>query len=152
MFDRYVLDTCSIISYYDEEFIGANSSNKLTPSTKKIMFDSINEITDNVLVIPNVVFLEIYIKWFVSEEEKERIRFNVFEPLKLSKNIEFKSISYDVLTELVGILNSPFECNFDNHDKQVLASAIELNSKLITSDNKLVSYVNKSKCIPEIIY
>ena len=151
MFKRFVLDTCSIISYFSDYFLDA-SQKELSESTSNLIRDAINEVNETILIIPNVVFIEIYEKWYVNEEEKEKIRYNVYEPLKSSNNIEFKSISKDVLLNLADLLNNHTKPNFDNHDKQVLASAIELNSQLVTSDEKIKAYVKKTKCIPGIIY
>ena len=151
IYDRYVVDTCAIISYFNNVFKKADT-NTLSDQVRQLIDWSLLEQRDIILVLPSAIFVEIYYKWFRNEEEQERIRYEVYEVLKKSKNVEIKPMIKDTFYELVNILEANVPANFDNHDKQVLATSMELQAELITSDSKLSLFVKKTGCIPGTLF
>ena len=149
----YVIDTCCLIAFFDEIFQFApnyEGSQELSSKTKTIITQAIfSETTDIRLSIPSIVFIEIYEKWLRSEEFSRRFFYEVFSVLKQSDNIEIRPIDREVLEALIdidGILK-----NHDLHDKIVLASAIILESFLITTDTDVIDYVFERKPIPGVL-
>ncbi|MDP3029035.1 MAG: PIN domain-containing protein [Deltaproteobacteria bacterium] len=149
----YVIDTCCLIAFFDDVFNYApdyEGSLELSSKTKTIISQAVlSETTDIRLSIPSVVFIEIYEKWLRTEEFSRRFFYEVYSVLKQSENIEIRPIDREVLEKLIkidGILK-----NHDLHDKIVLASAITLESPLITTDTDVINYVSKRKVIPGIL-
>lgn len=149
----YVIDTCCLIAFFDEVFHYApnyEGSQKLSSKTKAIINHAIySKTTDVRLSVPSVVFIEIYEKWLRTDEFSRMFFHEVYSVLKQSDNIEIRSIDREVLAKLIeidGILK-----NHDLHDKIVLASAIILESPLITTDTDVINYVNDRKPIPRIL-
>jgi PIN domain nuclease of toxin-antitoxin system len=149
----YVIDTCCLIAFFDEVFKHMPSydgSKDLSRKTKLIISEAIfSESTDIRLSIPSIVFIEIYEKWLRTEEFSKRFFYEVYNKLRESANIETRSIDREILEALIeidGIL-----INHDLHDKIVLATAIVLESYLITTDKKVIQYVSERNSIPGII-
>jgi PIN domain nuclease of toxin-antitoxin system len=127
-----------------------DGSKDLSRKTKLIISEAIfSESTDIRLSIPSIVFIEIYEKWLRTEEFSKRFFYEVYNKLRESANIETRSIDREILEALIeidGIL-----INHDLHDKIVLATAIVLESYLITTDKKVIQYVSERNSIPGII-
>lgn len=92
------------------------------------------------------MFVEIYEKWLKTEEFSRKFYYEIFSLLKQSPNVEVRPIDREVLENLIHIGGNLK--NHDLHDKLVLASAIGLESPLITTDNDVINYVSKEKPIP----
>jgi hypothetical protein len=144
--DRYVADTTSIISYFSDVF---RRPPKISEKALRIIDSSFNGNT--VLIIPSIVFIEIFKKWFSSEERSNQIRYEVYERIKAQPNIEIKPLEQEVLENFIAITDIEPDYNFDNHDKQVLASAMMLQAPLITSDTNIIRYNKRKNVIPTII-
>ena len=146
----YVIDTNCLIAFYRNVFKDApdyQGSPELSLRTKTIISQAIiSRTTDIRLSIPSVVFVEIYEKWLKTEELSRKFYYEVFSLLKRSPNIEVRSIDREVLENLIHIGGNLK--NHDLHDKLVLASAISLESPLITTDKAIINYVSKEKPIP----
>ncbi len=150
---RYVVDTNCIISYYSEIFKDApnyQGSRRLSRKTRGIIFEAIDSgMTDIRLSIPSVVFVEIYEKWLKTEEFLKKFFYEVFVPLRDSPNVEIRSNDREALENL---LNIGFQLDgHDLHDKLVLAAAMALQAPLITTDQKIIDYVNEEQVIPAIL-
>ena len=104
-----------------------------------------------ILIIPSIVFIELFRKWFRNEELSSKIRYEIFERVRSRPNMEIKPIEQEVLENFIKIVDIESDYNFDNHDKHVLASAMMLNAPLITSDTKLIRYNKRKRVVPEII-
>jgi len=143
MIKNYVTDTNSIISYFNDVF---SVPQILSARARSIIHLAIDIHSSDVrLSIPSVVFLEIYDKYFVDEEIARKIRYEVFEPIKNSPNIEIKPLEQEVLENLLKI--SDELKSHEIHDKIVLASAMMLNCALITTDGSLIGYIKKHRVI-----
>jgi len=147
MDNRFVVDTTSLISYFSEIFEQPSqiSDNAIKLIDRAFYEDSI------ILIFPSVVFVEIFIKWLANEEKVAQIRFDVFEKIKSRGNMEIKPLEREVLENFIKIQDINKKYNFDNHDKQILASAMMLQCPLITSDQRLIRYNNQKNVIPAII-
>lgn len=143
----YVTDTNSLTFYFHDVF---EVTPKLSSRTRRLMDKAFRPYpTDIKLSIPAVVFVEVFEKWFVSEEFASRFHYEVFVPIYESPNIEVKPIDQEVLENLVRIGGALAE--HDMHDKIILASAMMLNCPLITTDQAIIEYVNKNPVIPSIL-
>jgi predicted nucleic acid-binding protein len=143
----YVTDTNALISYFHDVF-GVNRD--LSARTRRLVAEAFHAYpTDVKLSIPAVVFLEVFEKWFVSEEFAARFHYEVFAPIHESPNIEVKPIDQEVLENLARIEDDLRD--EDMHDKIILASAMMLNCPLITTDEVIIKYVNTNPVIPFIL-
>ncbi|MEN6414243.1 MAG: PIN domain-containing protein [Veillonellales bacterium] len=145
--ELFVIDTNTIIRYFHDVF---HEDVELSNRTRRLVQAALNPFEENIkLSIPSIVFVEIYEKWLKNEEFSKKFHYEVFLPIKESPNIEIKPIDKEVLFELLKISGS-LE-HHDLHDKIVLASAMSLQCKLVTSDTKLIQYVEETRIIPEVI-
>jgi predicted nucleic acid-binding protein len=145
--ELFVIDTNAIVGYFHEVF---HEDRQVSSKTFKLIQTALCSYEGQIkLSIPSIVFVEIFEKWFCNEEFARKFYYEVLIPIKESPNIEIKSIDKEVLCEMLSISGS-LE-NHDLHDKIILASAMSLGCKLITTDNKLIQYVEKTHIIPEII-
>jgi len=143
----YVIDTTCIISYFCEIFC---QESKISTQARKIIQNALCQQEGEIKIsIPSIVFVELFEKWLRNEEFAKKFFYEVYIAITQSPNIEIKSLDQEVvlaLLEIDGIL-----LNHDIHDKIVLASAISLGCKLITTDNKIIDYIEKTKIIPGVI-
>jgi PIN domain nuclease of toxin-antitoxin system len=142
----YVVDTTSLISYFNNIFGGPA---KISRDALKIIETAFKRDSDIKLSIPSIVFVEIFDKWFSNEEIATAIRIEIMTLIAERPNIEIKPVEKEVLENFIKI-NDDF-IKFDNHDKIILASSMMLQWPRITSDSKLIRYNNKYKVIPDII-
>ncbi len=143
----YVIDTNAIISYFNQVF---HQPPLLSAKATHLIEQALSTSSDTVkLSIPSVVFVEIYEKWFRTEEFARKFQYEVFELIKQSPNIEIKPIEREVLENILSIRESL--SNHEIHDKIILASAMMLNCSLITTDQSISDYVNKYRVIPAVI-
>ncbi len=155
MSERYVTDTNSVISYFKDIFREAPNFDRtkvLSSRAKRIIEYAVNSYLYGgiLLVVPSVVFIEIYDKWLDNEEFARKFYWEVFIPLRDAPNVQIRSIDREILENLVhvrGVLS-----NHDMHDKLVVASALALDCPIITTDGRIREYVESEKTIPEVIY
>ncbi|MEQ8520487.1 MAG: type II toxin-antitoxin system VapC family toxin [Cytophagales bacterium] len=146
MAKRYVIDTNSLISYFSDIF---GEPSKISKSSLSIINSAF--LQENVvLIIPNVVFVEIFKKWYRSNEWSEKIKYEVYQKVISRPNIEIRSIDIELIEYFVSITEIESKYNFDNHDKQILACAMMLDCDLITSDQKLMRYNRRMNVVPAI--
>lgn len=143
---RYVVDTTSLISYFSEVF---GKPSQISQYALDIIDKAFHD-DSTLLIFPSVVFIEILQK-FIREEEGAKIRSEVFERIKSRDNMEIQPLEEEVLRNFIKIQDIESKYNFDNRDKQILASAMMLQCPLITSDLRLIRYNKKKKVIPKII-
>ncbi len=148
---RFVIDTMTLISYFSQLFnVPSQISTKGLSYIEKVFQSD----SDYLMTIPSIVFVEIFDKWFrgltpTDEEFRAKFIAEVFKPIKSCPNIEIRELDMEVLEQFLH-LDDPY-INLENRDKIVLASAVVLESPLITSDGKIKEYVEKYKNIPAII-
>jgi len=146
MINLFVTDTVSLVSYFSKEF---KDTQKLSKKARTIIDNALSIYPLRVkLSIPSVVFVEIYDKWFRNEETAKRLRYEVFDVITKSPNIEIKPIEEEVLENVLKIGDELDR--HDMHDKIILASAIMLNCPIITVDTKIIGYLKKHPIIPYI--
>lgn len=148
---RFVIDTTALISYFCRVFEQPSQISK-----KGLLYlDKVFKGQDNYLmVIPSIVFVEIFDKWFrernsSSEEFRAKFIAEVYKPIKANPNIEIREIDLEVLQNFLDLDDSII--NLENRDRIILASAVTLNAPLITSDRKVQKYFTKYRIIPQII-
>ena len=146
MANVFVLDTDSLISYFSDIFgvPCSVSSNAVSIIRRALRDDPFVRLS-----IPSVIFVEIFEKWFKSEEFCRKFMVEVFHPITSAPTIEIKCIDQEVLENFITIDDRVV--NLENHDKIILACAMMLNCPLITCDPKIIEYVEKHKVIPLII-
>ncbi len=143
---RYVIDTTGFITYYKSFF---NETNDLTKSTRRIIDNCFSPyMYEYKLVIPSVVFIEIFYKFLVDEEITRKFYYEIYSQCKDNEFVEIKPIEKDVLESFKDLSDFKLE----NFDRIIYASAIQLNSILITNDTKIISYNNKQALVPSIIF
>jgi predicted nucleic acid-binding protein len=148
---RFVIDTTTLISYFHEIFgKGSQISVKGLSLVEKVFKGEDNYL----MVIPSTVFVEIFDKWFRnydsrSEELRAEIIAKIYKPIKNNPNIQIRELDQEVLENFLHI-HDPL-INLENRDRIILASAITLNSALITSDGKIKRYYQKYRPIPQLI-
>jgi PIN domain nuclease of toxin-antitoxin system len=142
----YIIDTTSLISYFHNIF---EVHCEISQSSIDIIKKGFNgEIK---LIIPSIVFVEIFIKWYLTQEMIEKIRREVFFNIIEHEKIHICPIEIEILQNVALIAEFKSDIKFDNHDKQVLATAMMFNCPLITSDKKITKFVNRYRLIPEIL-
>lgn len=146
----YVVDTNALISYFSEMFPGADVS--ISASSLEIIDSAFKNNNEIKLIIPACVFIEIFIKWFKSDEIASKIISEVYIRIKEKENIEIQPLDKEILENYIRIKDIESDHNFDGHDKQVFASAMTMNCSLITSDQRLIRYNKRKKMIPEILF
>lgn len=148
MIKRYVIDTNSIISFFDAVF---KQPIVLSSQTRRLIEQALNNSSSIIrLSIPSIVFVEIYEKWFIDEEFARKFYYEVYTVIKQSPNIEIKPIEREVLENLQRIDGNLL--HHDIHDKLIVASAMMLNCPIITTDSKIIRYVEETNAIPQVIF
>lgn len=148
---RVVVDTTALISYFPELF---DRSPQVSERGLSLIADALSYEDKILLIIPSVVFVEIFDKWFrgakaKDEEFRARFRSEVFRPLHDAPNVEIRELDLEILEKFLS-LHDP-TINLENHDRIVLASAAVLECPLITSDKDIKSFNAKHRVIPRII-
>lgn len=153
MRELYVIDTCALISFFDEVFRHApryvrspRLSNRAADIIATAVYSGSTQIR---LSIPSVVFIEIYEKWLRTEEFCRMFLYEVFAPLKKSANVEIRPTDREVLETLLYIRGTLTD--HDLHDRIILASAMALNAPLITTDGRLNEYVKTNPVVPDVL-
>lgn len=147
MADRYVIDTCAIISYFEKIFESGSSISNKSLKIIDLAFSS----SEIILIVPSTVFIEIYDKWFENSERKAAIISEIYNRIKSMENMEIRPIDKEVLERFSEITDIESDHNFDNRDKQILAVAMALECPLITSDNRIIRYNGRKNVIPKIL-
>jgi len=148
--ELYVCDTCCLISYFESIFAPLGAVINLSYDARSLINNALSDLNSNIRIsIPSVVFGEIYDKWLDTEETVKKFYYDAYSKLNTCPNIEIKSIEKDVLNQLITI-----EHELNNHeisDKIVVASALELDCALITTDTKIIEYNENQNRIRRIL-
>ena len=147
MKQKYVIDTTALMSYFSSTF---EIQNKMSQHALDIISQAFNN-DSIILLIPSIVFVEIFSNQFTNVERSEKIRYEVYEKIKSCDNISIEAIDKEVLEAFLKITDIEKKYSFDNHDKLIYSTAIKYNVPLLTSDLRLKRYNKKKKMIPQII-
>lgn len=143
---RYVIDSVALINYFNHYFDEKDMlSREIRKKIDTCFFKMGNSIK---LVIPSIVFIEIFRKFLVSEEKVKKFYYEIYKPIVENDNIEVKPLESEVL-EIFQNLN---DFQMELHDKIIFASAIQLNSILITKDPIIIKYNNKRRLVSDIVF
>ena len=146
MYDQFVIDTTSLISTFDKVF---EKPPRISGSSIALIRKTLLNYEDSPkMIIPSIVIIEIYDKWIRTEEFRVKFNSEVYFQLNNSLHTEIKPIESEIV-EILLILRRK-GCTFDIHDRMVLATAMLHNCPLITSDAKIISFVQATKVIPLI--
>ncbi len=144
----YVCDTTAVIEYFDDVF---ERGCRLSPNGRAIIAEALCSTPGDVrLSIPAVVFVEVFDKWCRAEEFSRKFWYEVYQTLKESPNVEFKPIDQEVVESVLEIGGNL--ARHEIHDKIVLACAITLKCRLITSDREIGRYNMTHRVIPAVVY
>ena len=139
----YVADTDSMMSYFNKVF---GVPQRLSRRARSIIGQALVTYPSNVkLSIPSIVFVEIFDNCFRKEETANRLRYEFYEVIRSSPNVEVKAIEQEVLENILKIRDELSD--HDMHDKIVLASAMMLNCTLITTDGPIIDYIKKHNIV-----
>ncbi len=146
MTKRFVADTCAILSYY-HGIIGSEIS--VSDDSMNLLFNAFSGSSSVYLSIPSIVFVEVYEKWCSTKEMILKIQYEILNPILELPNIEIREIDDEILMNVFR-LDDSIE-NLEAPDKIILSSAMSLFCPLITSDRKIINYVNRDQVIPSTI-
>lgn len=147
MATRYVIDTVAFINYFNEFF---GEEDILSSDVRRIVKKCIGiDYNHYKLIIPSIVFLEVFRKFLKSEERAKQFYYEIFIPLRDADDIEVKPIEKEVISTFSQIDS---EVDLELHDKIIFASALQLQCTLITNDPKILKANKAFQYIPDIIF
>lgn len=145
--NRFVIDTVAFINYHNSYF---SESDKLTGKTRDIISKCLDSSYNYYkLIVPSVVFIEIFKKFLRNEEDSKRFYYEVYSPIRDLDDVEIKSIEKEVLELMIKI--GP-EHSLDLHDKLIYASAAQLQCPLISNDPKIIKANKTEHLVPDILF
>jgi hypothetical protein len=116
----------------------------ITEKTLGVVSEGLLSPTSGVrLAIPSTAFIELFDLWWDNEEFSAQVYSEVFIPLRDAEHVSIYGVTCETLEALSSIQGGLAE--HDIHDKLILATAIELEVTLVTSDAKLIKYA-RSTC------
>ncbi|MDB5132390.1 MAG: hypothetical protein JWR02_2139 [Mucilaginibacter sp.] len=147
MTHHFVFDTVGFINFHFEFF---NEKSKLS---KRVIADIEKCLSSDYinykLIIPSIVIVEIFEKQLNSEEKASRFKYEIMSQYFDSEDVEIKGLEKEVL-EIYKNINDEI-IQLETHDKIILASAIQMEGKLITNDTKIATYVNATEVV-ELVF
>jgi hypothetical protein len=149
MIRRYVFDTVSFINYYSDFF---QEEDRLSPRIRREIDRCLSEdYVNHKIIIPSVVFVEIFQKQLNTSDREiaPRFKYEVFIPLADNDDVEIKGIEKEVLKVYSRIDNSVVK--LETHDKIILASAAQVDGILISNDSKIKEYVESTNLV-ELVF
>lgn len=149
MNNLYVVDTCAMISYF-KDVLKQGATSSISQESLEIIDTAFNS-NEVKLIFPAVTFIELFDKWFNTPEDSSRIYSEVYLRIYNRENMEIQPFDLEILENFIQITDIEPNHNFDNHDKQVLASAMTMECSLISSDGPLKRYNSRKKVIPAIL-
>lgn len=141
MIERYVIDTNSLI--FSNAQIFDQDLQHLSEASINIIRNAMFDLNSHYrITIPSVVFTEIHKLFFHSEEFIKKFFYEIFKPITDSAFLEIREIDKEVLEWTIKIesILSDHEIN----DKIIVASAIALESPLITTDTEIQDFAREN--------
>ena len=140
---RYVLDTHAVIWHFPKAFEQEScNSEKVDRIIRETLLDDSSPYR---LVVPAIVFLEIFDKFSRTRENSSRVYYECFVPLMECDRIELRELDFEILeavSQVSGVLDS-----HEINDKIIVATARVLNSPILTKDPKIHEYAeNDGMC------
>lgn len=145
---RYVLDTVALISYFSAIF---RTDSKISKRQANVIDKAFHNEDAGILFIPSIVFVEIFDKWFAgataaAEEFRAKLRSEVLYPIQSAPNIEIRELDFETIEIFLG-LTAP-NMVLEHHDRIIVATAVSLQAKLITSDGPIERF---ARSYPEVV-
>lgn len=127
---RFVADTHTVIWYFSR-FFGQRNLN--SEGVNQVFHQVLNNsLTNFRLVIPSVVFLEIFDKFCRTENDAARIYYECFVPLEACPNVEIRELDKEVIEMLINL--GDVLASHEVNDKIVVATSAVLECVLLTRD------------------
>lgn len=137
---RYVIDTHAVIWYFSKQFDQANcNSNKINCIIDEILNDP---FTTKRLVVPSIVFVEIFDKFCLTADDSRRIFFDCFMPLDDCDNVEIREIDKEVVDSVLAIQGKL--ASHEINDKLIVAIGLILDGVLITKDPVIQNFAKET--------
>lgn len=138
----YVLDTHAVIWHFPKAFRQTNCNSR---KVNEILCETLTDESSKYrLVVPSIVFVEIFDKFSLNREDSSRVFYECFTPLKDCSRIELRELDFEVL-ETVSKIGGALE-NHEIHDKIIVATALTLDASVITKDPKIHEYAEENGC------
>lgn len=146
----YILDTCAIYSYckeYLELFL--DKENTFTLDALSLIDKALNgSISDIKIIIPNVVFIEIFDKYLGDPEFTNKFKYEFYLPIIKGEDVKVHVAPIDK-----EIIDNIFDCyidddNADLHDKLILSTSLKYKNQnvvLFSSDSKIKKIITKNR-------
>ncbi|QPC83663.1 hypothetical protein G4Y79_04580 [Phototrophicus methaneseepsis] len=137
------MDTVALVSYYHEIF---DDLSRISAKGMRIIADAVDYGGNDgtLLIIPSVVFLEIFDNWCRVEKSEDELRAQIFSdifiPLRDLTNVEIREIDLELLHKFLEL--DDMKINLENRDRIILATALILEADLITTDSKIKDFVS----------
>lgn len=147
MSNIFVVDTCGLISFYKNIF---NEKSTISEKSLEIIAKAFNDKSIQ-LIFPNIVFIELFRLYFKTDEMAKKIKYEIFIKISEQENMEIRSLDKEILENFIQITDIESGHNFDNHDKQILATAMTMQCPLITSDSRIKRYNYRKHVIPLVL-
>jgi predicted nucleic acid-binding protein len=144
---KVVADTNAVISYFSEIF---GTEQSLSGRGRNCFEGAFGYGDCGIrMVIPSVVFLEIYDKWMSDEESAARINSQIFRLAESKEYIEIRPLDREVLeaTAKLSVLLDGHEVN----DIIIFATAVVLGWPLVSSDSVLRTFNQATGLIPDVL-
>lgn len=143
MHQTFVIDTVAFINYFNEFF---EERRILSSRVSKIIDRCLSSDFPNFkLIIPSIVLIEIFEKQLKSDEKSEEFKYTILKPLLDNPDVEIKEIENEVIETFTKVDDR--ELRIENHDKIILSSAIQMNAPIITKDNKIITFLDRTRII-----
>jgi len=147
MIHHFVFDTVGFINYHYEFFNETNRlSQRVTTDIKKCLSP---DYIDYKLIIPSIVFIEVFDTQLTNDEIAVRFKSEIFSMYLDCDDVEIKGLEKEVI-EIYNSIDDNI-IKLETHDKIILSSAIQMNGKLITNDGKITTYNNAVQVI-ELVF
>jgi len=138
-----VADTHAVIWYFAEYF---NQANMNSERVNRVIDDTLNNaFTHSRIIVPSIVFVEIFDIFCRTSSDTRRIYSGCFVPLDDCPNVEIREVDKEVLDaalSLEGVLQS-----HEINDKIIVATGAVLESAIITRDPVIHEYARDSDCL-----
>lgn len=136
----FVFDTVSFINYHFDFF---NEKLKLSKNVVDDIKKCLSpDYLDYKLIIPSIVFVEVFDKQLKTDEIASRFHSEILSVFRDSDDVEIKGLDAEILEIFYNIDNDIIK--LETHDKLILSSAIQMKAKLITNDEKIKAYIDST--------
>jgi hypothetical protein len=147
MIHHFVFDTVAFINYHCDFFNEKSIlSARVIEDVKKCLSP---DFVDHKLIIPSIVFVEIFDKQLRSDEKAAKFKYEILSQYLNCDDVEIKNLDREILEIYYNLNNNIIQ--LETHDKIVLSSAIQMEAKLITNDRKIKTYIEETKQI-ELVF